>query len=88
MCGAHGEYIKKLKTGEVRTDSTPADYKQTIVSLKRAVSKAYGWSLHDIDATDISNLLAFINFTPEVDPNIKVIKGKTYTRAVKPPSWL
>lgn len=44
--------------------------------------------MHDIDETDISNLLAFVNFRPETDPNMRVINGKTYTRATKPPSWL
>jgi len=44
--------------------------------------------LYDIDETDFSNMLAFVNFTPEADPNTRVIKGKTYTRAAKPPSWL
>lgn len=69
-------------------DPTPEGYRQTLVSLKRTIFKTFGWTLHDIDETDISNLLAFINFTPELDPNTRVINGKTYTRANKPPSWL
>ena len=44
--------------------------------------------MHDIDETDISNLLAFVNFTPEADPNVLVINGKTYARTSNPPSWL
>jgi hypothetical protein len=75
-------------SGEVGSDSTPATYRQTIVSLKRTISRTFGWSLNEIDETDISNLLAFVNFTPEADPNTRVIDGKSYTRADKPPSWL
>lgn len=78
---------KKLTAGEV-TDSTPASYRQALIGLKRSVCKTFGWSLHDVDETDINNLLAFIEYTPAADPNVRVIKGKTYTRATKPPAWL
>lgn len=70
------------------TEPTPEGYRQALVSLKREISKSFGWSLHDIDETDFSNLLAFVSFRPGADPNTRIIKGKTYTRATKPPSWL
>lgn len=42
----------------------------------------------DIDETDFCNLLAFIQFKPEDDPNIRVINGKEYRRAKEAPNWL
>lgn len=78
---------KKLTSGELKDDS-PVGYKVTILNLKRTISKKLGWSLFDIDETDICNLLAFIQFTPEDDPNVRVINGKEYRRAKDAPSWL
>jgi len=47
-----------------------------------------GWSLFDIDETDICNLLAFIHFEPDKDPNVRIINGKEYKRAKAVPKWL
>lgn len=46
------------------------------------------WSLFEIDETDIANLLAFIQFDPEDDPNVRVINGREYRRAGEVPDWL
>ena len=78
---------KKLTPGELKDDS-PAGYKVTILNLKRTISKKLGWSLFDIDETDICNLLAFIQFNQKDDPNTRVINGKEYRRANGAPSWL
>ncbi len=56
--------------------------------MKWNIFKALKWSLHEIDETDFDNLIAFISFKPEDDPNTRIINGKTYHRASKPPSWL
>ncbi|MDP4095475.1 hypothetical protein OIN60_01540 [Paenibacillus sp. P96] len=56
--------------------------------MKTRVVRELRWSLYDIDETDINNLMAFIHFKPSDDPNVRVINGKTYHRATKPPSWL
>jgi hypothetical protein len=78
---------KKLAPGELEDDS-PAGYKYTILNLKRTISKKLEWSLFDIDETDFCNLLAFMQFSPADDPDIKIINGKEYRRAKKAPSWL
>lgn len=78
---------KKLTEGEVQDDS-PVGYRMTLLSLKRTIAKKWGWTLHDIDETDISNLLAFVQFSPEEDPDIRIIDGKEYRRAKQAPSWL
>jgi len=59
-----------------------------MLNLKRTIVNKFGWSLYEIDETDISNLLAFIQFKPEDDPNVKVINGKEYRRAKDAPDWL
>jgi len=58
------------------------------LNLKRTISKKLGWSLFEIDETDISNLLNFINFSVEDDPDIKIMNGKEYRRAKSTPDWL
>ena len=78
---------KKLTPGELAEDS-PAGYRQTILNLKRTISKNLRWSLYEIDETDICNLLAFIQYDPADDPNIRVIGGQVYSRAKTVPSWL
>lgn len=67
---------------------TPVGYRHTILNLKRTIVNKLGWSLHEIDETDISNLLAFIQFRPEDDPDVKIIRGKEYRRAKSVPKWL
>lgn len=69
-------------------DDSPAGYSITLLNLKRTISKKWGWSLFEIDETDICNLLAFIQFKPDDDPNVRIIKGKEYHRVKDAPSWL
>ena len=80
-------YEKKLTEGELQDDS-PTGYRVTLLNLKRTIAKKWGWTLHDIDETDINNLLAFIQFSPEDDPDVRVVNGKEYRRAKQAPSWL
>lgn len=44
--------------------------------------------MFDIDETDFCNLLAFIQFRPEDDPDVRIINGKVYKRAKDVPDWL
>ncbi|MFK7692856.1 hypothetical protein [Paenibacillus sp. HJGM_3] len=81
-------HAKKLTAGELPQEDTPAEYRKTIVGLKRTICREFDWSLHQVDETDFSNLIAFIQYKPSDDPNIRVINGKTYHRATKAPSWL
>lgn len=69
-------------------DDSPTGYRVTLLNLKRTIVKKWGWTLHDIDETDINNLLAFIQFSPEDDPDVRIIDGKEYRRAKQAPSWL
>lgn len=69
-------------------DDSPSGYKGTLQNLKRTIVKTLGWSLYEIDETDFCNLLAFIQFDPEEDPNIRIMNGKEYRRAKEVPSWL
>jgi hypothetical protein len=68
-------------------DDSPQSLRNTLLSLKKILVKKLEWSLYEIDETDFCNLLAFIQFQKE-DPNIRIINGKEYKRATKPPSWL
>jgi len=78
---------KKLAPGELKDDS-PASYRYTILNLKKTISKKLGWSLFEIDESDFCNLLAFMQFSPDDDPDVRIINGKEYHRAKKAPSWL
>lgn len=69
-------------------DDSPKGYRVTLLNLKRTISKKWGWTLYDIDETDINNLLSFIQFNPEDDPDVRIINGKEYRRAKQVPSWL
>lgn len=84
----HRRDAKKLTSGELPADDSPAGYRTTILSLKHTVCKKFEWSLHEVDETDICNLLAFIRYKPSDSPHLRVINGKTYYRAMQPPSWL
>jgi hypothetical protein len=57
------------------------------MSVYRELVKKMGWSLKDIDDTDLETLVDFLFFT-KTDPNLRVINGKEYHRANKAPSWL
>jgi len=70
------------------TESSPVSNRFALLTLKRSIVKEYGWTLHDIDETDINNLMAFIQFNPKENPDIRIKNGKTYKRAKKAPSWL
>lgn len=69
-------------------DDSPSGYKDTLIRLKSKINKKLGWTLFDIDETDFCNLLAFISFNPESDPDIRIINGKEYRRAKSVPDWL
>jgi hypothetical protein len=70
-------------------DDSPTGYRNTLLNLKRTISKKLEWSLFEIDECDICNLLAFIQFSPEEDdPDVKIINGKEYHRAKSVPDWL
>jgi hypothetical protein len=63
-------------------------YRETLTNLKHSIVEKYNWTLFDIDETDISNLLTFISHKSKPNQNTRIINGKTYKRATKPPSWL
>lgn len=73
--------------GEQGTVS-PEKYKTTVLSIKRNIAKNLKWTLHDIDETDFCNLVEFIQFRVDDDPNVRVINGKEYRRAKEVPNWL
>jgi hypothetical protein len=50
--------------------------------------KNLGWNLKDIDETNLETLIDYLFYNSKPDPNIRVINGKEYHRATKPPSWL
>jgi len=58
------------------------------MELYRVCVDNFGWSLKDIDETDLETLIEFISHRNKPDPNKRIINGKVYTRATKPPSWL
>jgi hypothetical protein len=58
------------------------------MSLYKKCSKEWGWMPRDIDETNLETLMDFLFYKESADPNTRVINGKTYQRATKPPSWL
>lgn len=70
----------------------PANIKRTMLRLKHSAVRAYGWSLHDIDETDIDSLFAFALFKPDeyTDPDTRQFGSETATRykGQGAPSWL
>jgi hypothetical protein len=52
--------------------------------------REYGWSLRDIDETNLETLFDFLLLDALEDENTITINGETYKRASrdKPPTWL
>lgn len=69
-------------------DVSPGSTRLAILGLKKTIARVWGWSLFDIDETDLCNLLDFIQTKPDDDPNTRIIKGKVYRRARGVPKWL
>ncbi len=69
-------------------DNEEIDAAASLMSVYRACVDRYGWSLKDIDETDIETLFEFLVFRNRPDPNIRVIDGRVYRKATRPPSWL
>lgn len=63
-----------------------------MLQFKHTIVKAFGWSLHDIDETDIESLLAFfLHKEAEFkDPDSRCIDGQMSKRfkGQGAPSWL
>lgn len=61
-----------------------------VVDLYRRLVREYGWSLKDIDDTNLETLFDFLLLEVPEDENMKIIGGKTYFRAPRdrPPAWL
>lgn len=69
-------------------ENEDADPEATLIHVYRKCVEKYGWSLKDIDETNLETLFDFVLYKEKPDPNIRTINGKTYRRATKPPSWL
>jgi hypothetical protein len=59
-----------------------------MMNLYKTCIQAFGWNLKELDDTDFDTLVEFIWFKEDANPNVRVIGGKTYVRAKKPPQWL
>lgn len=69
-------------------DDDDVDIEQTLNELYHRLVEKFGWALKDIDDTNLETLIDFLFYKPEKDPNVRIINGKTYYRATKPPAWL
>jgi len=59
-----------------------------MMGIYSALAKSYGWTLKDMEETDIETLISFIYYKDE-EANIKYINGKKYKRAAPGVvSWL
>ena len=56
--------------------------------IYRSCVDKFGWSIKDIDDTDLDTLFEFMTLAEEPDPNVRVIDGRSYTRSRKVPDWL
>jgi len=66
-------------------DNDDINIEYSILLMYKKCVENWGWSLNDIDDTNFETLMDFLLFK---DPNLRVIDGKKYKRATKPPSWL
>jgi len=71
-------------------EDVPLDIGIVINDLYRRLVKDYGWSLRDIDDTNLETLFDFLLMEGPKDPNTMVIGGKEYKRVApgEAPSWL
>jgi hypothetical protein len=62
-----------------------------LTKLKIKICVDYGWSLYDVDETDLGSLLAFIGVASSSSnsriANTTIINGKTYKRTDALPAW-
>lgn len=81
---------KKLIKGGIATPpgDEDIDIESTLMFLYKKCAKEWGWVPKDIDETNLETLMDFLFFKELADPNTRIINGKTYKRATKPPSWL
>ena len=56
--------------------------------IYRSCVDKFGWSIRDIDETDLDTLFEFMVLKNEPDPNMRTIDGKSYVRSGKVPEWL
>lgn len=58
--------------------------------LYRRLVRDFGWTLKDIDETNLETLIDFLLMQGGGDSNTRIIRGKEYKRAEpgKPPAWL
>ena len=56
--------------------------------IYRSCVDKFGWSIKDIDDTDLDTLFEFMVLREEPDPNVKIIDGRSYIRSTKVPEWL
>lgn len=59
-----------------------------MLELYKKCVQVFGWSLLTLDSTDFDTLIDFIWLADKPDPDVRVIGGKTYTRAKTAPKWL
>lgn len=78
----------KGSTEMLLPDDDNIDIENTLMSLYKKCAKEWGWIPKDIDETNLETLMDFLFFKESIDQNLKVIEGKVYKRAEKPPLWL
>lgn len=69
--------------------SAPSATKQTATEamdkLYHTLATALRWPIYQIDAADFESLLRFVFYR---DPDVRIINGREYRRAVGVPTWL
>lgn len=83
--------LKKLITGAEENsspDDEDVDIEDSFLSLYKKCCEDYGWTPREIDDTNLETLMDFLFYKSKPDPNTRMIEGKVYHRATKPPSWL
>ena len=56
--------------------------------IYRSCVEKFGWSIRDIDETDLDTLFEFMTLGEKADPNVRIIDGRSYIRSTKAPEWL
>ena len=64
------------------------DAARSLMYIYRSCVDKFGWSIKDIDETDLDTLFEFMVLKNEPDPNMRTIDGKNYVRSTKTPVWL
>ena len=70
------------------SDDEEIDAVESLMGIYKSCVEKFGWSIKDIDDTDLDTLFEFLVIKDKPDPNVRMIEGRSYIRSSKVPEWL